>query len=224
MLNLDIQTKKLLAGIIFHNLRILYKVEPRDTYILNYLNHWEKNQEEFFDLYSLAFAWGRIYQPKNVLEIGSRTGLSLVQLLSGYIKYPQNMRICLFDLWDDTLGCPEVIKKYLDYLAIPSEKIEFYQGDSRETVSKFIKTNTDKFNYISVDGGHIDEIASIDLENAYKLIAKDGIIIFDDIAATIKSDNINLKPTWQRFKQKYFDEFLWREDLAGKGTAWAIKK
>lgn len=214
--------KKILASIIFHNLRILKKVEPKDLYLENYLWHWEKWGDEFFDQYSLGFFWGSEYNPKNILEIGSRTGLSLCQLLSGCKNYNEK-RVVLFDLWDDGLSCPELIKKYLAHLNIPVEP-EFYQGDSRITVPEFKKTNNDKFDYVLVDGGHSDETASVDLENVVDLVAKDGVLVFDDISATLASDGFDLKPTWERFKKKHFNEFKWREDLAGKGTAWCQKK
>jgi hypothetical protein len=213
--------KKILTATIFNTLRILNKVEPQDTYILNYRNHWDKWGDEFFDQYCLGFWWGLTYNPKNILEIGSRTGLSICQLLSGCVDF-DGKRVVLFDLWNDGLSNPELIKKYLDHLAIPIEP-EFYQGDSLLTVPEFKKTNNDKFDYILVDGAHCDEVASIDLENVVDLVEKNGVIVFDDISATIESDGFDLKPTWERFKEKHFDEFIWREDPAGKGTAWAIK-
>jgi hypothetical protein len=213
--------KKILTSIIFHNLRILDKVCPEDTYLNNYLWHWDKWGDEFFDQYCLGFWWGSKYNPKNILEIGSRTGLSICQLLSGCKDF-DGKRVVLFDLWDDGLSGPELINKYLDHLAIPV-KPEFYQGNSLETVPEFKKYNVDKFDYILVDGGHSDEIASVDLENIVGLVAKNGVIVFDDISATIESDGFNIKPTWENFKKKYFNEFIWREDPAGKGTAWAIK-
>lgn len=213
--------KKTLTSTIFNNLRILNGVEPRDTYIENYKDHWKKWGDEFFDQYCLGFWWGSEYNPKNILEIGSRTGLSLCQLLSGCNDF-EGKRVVCFDLWDDGLSNPELIRKYLSYLAIDIEP-EFIQGDSLITVPEFKKINTDKFDYILVDGGHDDATASIDLENVVDLVSKGGVLVFDDISATVESDGFNIKPTWERFKKNHFDEFKWSEDMAGKGTAWAIK-
>jgi predicted O-methyltransferase YrrM len=213
--------KKNLTATIFYTLRILDKVEPKDTYLVNYKWHRDKWGDEFFDQYCLGFFIGFTKNPKNILEIGSRTGLSLCQLLSGCKDF-EGKRVVLFDLWDDGLSNPELIKKYLSHLAIDVEP-EFYQGDSLVTVPEFKKTNTDKFDYILVDGGHDDATASVDLENVVDLVRKGGVIVFDDISATIESDGFNIKPTWERFKKRYFDEFKWNEDMAGKGTAWAIK-
>jgi hypothetical protein len=213
--------KKTLTATIFNTLRILDKVEPRDTYLANYLWHWNRWGDEFFDQYCLGFFMGMTKNPKNILEIGSRTGLSLCQLLSGCKDF-EGKRVVCFDLWDDGLSNPELIKKYLDHLAI-AVHIEFYQGDSRITVPEFKKTNKDKFDYVLVDGGHSDETASVDLENVVDLVSQGGIIVFDDISATLESDGFNIKPTWERFKKNHFNEFKWNEDPAGKGTAWAIK-
>ncbi len=41
--------KKLLTATIFNNLRILHGVTPQDSYIDNYLWHWKKEGDEFFD-------------------------------------------------------------------------------------------------------------------------------------------------------------------------------
>jgi predicted O-methyltransferase YrrM len=213
--------KKTLTSIIFHNLRILDKVEPNDTYVNNYRWHWDNWGDEFFDQYCLGFWWGSEYNPKNILEIGSRTGLSLCQLLSGCKDYDRKRVVC-FDLWDDGLSCPDLIRKYLSHLNISVEP-EFIQGNSLETVPKFKETNTDKFDYILVDGGHSDEVASVDLENIVDLVAQGGVIVFDDIAATVESDGFNIKTTWENFKKRHFNEFKWNENLAGKGTAWCQK-
>lgn len=218
------ELKKSLTALIFNNLRILNGVTPRDTYIQNYRWHYNKWGDSFFDLYHLAAYWGYTHSPKRIMEIGSRTGLSLAQLLSTYKEYPTDLKIVLFDRWDDGLSNPLLIKTHLTHLNIPVDNIEFYQGDSMETVPGYIQNNLEqKFDWILVDGAHVDETASIDLENAYKLISQNGIIVFDDIGAIEELDNINLRPTWERFKNNHFEEFIWNEDLNGKGVAWAIK-
>ena len=206
--------KKLLTSIIFHNLRILHGITPRDSYIENYLWHFKQQGDQFFDIYHLAFWWGTYKRPKRILEIGSRSGLSLIQLLSAYTDFT-DLRVCLCDLWNDGLCDPDLIKKHLSYLSIPIEP-EFYQGDSKETVPKI----EGEFDYILVDGSHTPSDAAIDLENAYKKISKDGVIVFDDI---VEHDGVKLRDTWEAFKNKHFEEFNWAEDLHGKGVAWAVK-
>lgn len=210
--------KKILTSTIFNNLRILHSVTPQDTYILNYRMHYEREGDEFFDQYSLAFWWGTNFKPKKILEIGSRSGISLVQLLSSYVDF-SDMRVVLFDLWNDGLCTPNLIRKHLKHMGIEIEP-EFYQGDSRITVPQFMEKNIDKFDYILVDGDHSQEGATWDLESAYQLIAKGGVIVFDDI---VSFDGLNLRPVWDNFKNKYLNKFNWFEDTHGKGVGWAVK-
>jgi len=211
---------KLLNAAIFSNLRALHAVTPRDAYLYHYLQHRELAGEKFFDMHHLAFWWGAYHHPKKIMEIGTRTGLSLCQLLSAYGTDYVGVRVCLFDLWSDGLGTPDLVKKHLNHLGIHTEIIEFYQGDSRETVPAFMETNTDKFDWILIDGDHSPEGAMIDLENARQLIAKGGVIVFDDI---VEFDGIVLLPTWMKFQEKYREEFTWHIDLHGKGVGWAVK-
>jgi len=218
---MDKKIKKILTSIIFHNLRILNKVTPRDTYIENYKWHWNKNKDEFFDLYHLAFYWGMTRHPKKIIEIGTRTGLSLCQLLSPYLDF-DGMKVVIFDRFDDGLTSPELVKKHLEHLAIPTDFIEFHVGDSGKTVPEFKKTNKDKFDYVLVDGAHIEKYVTIDLENVVDLIAENGIIVVDDIAS-LPEDNISVKIAWEKFKIKYAQQFTFQEDKAGKGTGWGIR-
>lgn len=209
---------KTLNAAIFHNLRALHSITPEDGYLINYLYHYQREGEKFFDIYHLAFWWGTYKAPKKIMEIGTRTGLSLVQLLSPMMDY-DGVRVVLFDLWADGLSTPELVKKHLNHLGIHTN-IEFYQGSSRETVPAFMETNKDRFDWILVDGDHSPEGAMIDLENAVKLVAPGGVIVFDDI---VEFDGVVLMPTWMAFKEKYCEDFTWHMDLNGKGVGWACK-
>ena len=100
---------------------------------------------------------------------------------------------------------------------------EFYQGDSKETLPKFKETNTDKFDWILVDGAHDFGTASLDLENVVDLVAKNGVIVFDDISPTPDFLDNSMLPVWNEFKKRHFNEFKWHIDTFGKGTAWAKK-
>ena len=89
----------------------------------------------------------------------------------------------------------------------------------------FFKKHKDlipRFDYILIDGGHLPEYVSVDLKNVYDLVTKNGVIVVDDISAK-PEEQIDVKSSWNKFKSEHFGEFSWNEDLAGKGTAWAIK-
>jgi predicted O-methyltransferase YrrM len=216
--------EKIQNEVIFSVMRILKRINPGDTYYESYLGHLAKRKETFFDIYHLAWAWVIENHPKRILEIGTRTGISLAQLLSAYIDYSGIEKIVSFDLFNDGFLSPSLVKLNLKTLNIPQyiiDKIEFVVGDSKKTVPQYITDHpTEQFDYILVDGSHEKIDARLDLENVRPLVASKGVLVFDDITP----DGMNLDDVWQEFKSVYKDEFEWFEDYNGKGCAWAIKK
>lgn len=209
---------------IFLVLKTLKQVNPGDTYLENYLWHYNKRKEKFFDIYHLAWAWAIENKPKMILEIGVRTGISICQLLSGFIHYSSIQEIVLADVFNDGFITPNLVKLNMKALGIPNDiienKVKFLIGDSKQTIPNYIKSHPNKkFDWILVDGSHFVNDAKIDLENVKPIVAQGGVIVFDDIG----EDGMNLKPVWEEFKQKYFTEFEWHEDYEGKGVGWAIK-
>ena len=205
--------------VIFSVLRTLKKANPGDTYYENYLWHLNKNGEKFFDIYHLSWAWAIENKPKRILEIGTRTGISLCQLLSAYIDTSIIERIVSCDLFNDGFISPELAIYNLGYIGVPQstiDKIDFKVGDSRVTVPAL----QEQFDWILVDGDHSREGAKIDLENSKPLVAQGGIIVFDDITP----DGMDLLPVWEDFRDKYQHEFNWMDNQNGKGCAWAIKR
>jgi predicted O-methyltransferase YrrM len=205
--------------VIFSILRIIKQGNPGDTYYEAYRSHLEKRGESFFDLYHFCWSWGIEHKPKHILEIGTRTGISLCQLLSGYIDYSNIQRVVSCDVFNDGFISPELVKYNLKLCGIPREtieKIEFKVGDSKVTVPQLEGT----FSYILVDGDHSREGARVDLENASKRVAKDGVIVFDDIAP----DGCSLIDVWEAFKDAHKDEYEFNQDLNGKGLGWCIRR
>lgn len=206
-------------SVIFLVLRVLKKANPGDSYYENYLWHYTKRGETFFDIYHLAWAWAIEHKPKRILEIGTRTGISLCQLLSAFMHPEEIERIVSCDLFNDGFISPDLVKYNLRQLYIPEaviNKIDFLVGDSKATVPQL----KEEFDYILVDGDHSPEGARADLENVRPLVAKGGVIVFDDITP----DGMNLLPVWEEFKEKYKDEFEWFENQNGKGCAWCVRK
>ena len=204
--------------VIFSVLRMLKRANPGDTYYENYMWHYNKRGETFFDIYHFAWAWAIEHKPRRILEIGTRTGLSLCQLLSAYMDTSTIERIVSCDLFNDGFISPELVKYNLRYLGISEDtinKIDFKVGDSKSTVPEL----KEEFDYILVDGDHSPEGARADLENVKPLIAKNGVIVFDDIT----EDGMNLLPVWADFRDRYQHEFSWMDNQNGKGCAWAIK-
>ncbi len=212
------------SEVIFSVLRTLKGLNPGDLYYDNYLIHYRKYGDKFRDFYHFVWEWVIENKPKKILEIGTRTGISICQLLSAYIDSTIIEKIVLSDLFNDGFISPDLVKFNLKSLNIDQttiDKVEFLLGDSKKMVPNYARKNPDlRFDFILVDGDHTPENAKVDLENVKPLIAQKGVIVFDDIAP----DGMSLDPIWQEFKTKYKEEFEWQENYDGKGFGVCIKK
>jgi predicted O-methyltransferase YrrM len=205
---------------IFNTMRILKGINKGDTYLENYQWHNNKRGDKFLDYYHLLWTIGAVYNPKRIMEIGCRTGISICQLLSACKDYTAYAdvdfkKVVLFDMFADGLISPGLIKRNLKHLNIPVEP-EFIIGDSKVTVPQY---TSGTFEYILVDGDHSKEGAMIDLTNVIPLLETGGILIFDDIS----EDGVSLDDVWQNFKSQHQDEFQFAEDYNGKGFGIGVK-
>lgn len=114
----------------------------------------------------------------NICEIGFNAGHSALLFL---LNHPStNIEFTIFDLGEHayTRPCLEYIKS-----SFPSVKVNYIEGNSIETMPKWIKENSlekNKYNIIHVDGGHWPICIENDMKNADLLVADDGYIIVDD--------------------------------------------
>lgn len=209
---------KIATAAIFNTMRILKKINQGDTYYENYLGHLSRNPR-FFDTYCLLWQIGTMMAPKRILEIGTRTGISLCQLLSSYIDLSAIEEIITIDPYD-LYTSPKIVEMNLKYLNLPTEKVKFIVGMSGVEVPKL---EGKKFDYILVDGDHTREVARKDLELCHDLLDKGGIVVFDDISPA--PGECNLLPVWQEYTEAHKDDFILNHfNLTGKGVAWAVKK
>ncbi len=208
-LNFDSMHTPQITASIFNTLRILKRLNPTDTYLEAYQWHYNKRKETFMDTYHFMWYLGSIVKPKRILEIGSRTGLSICQLLSAYINYDSIERIVLCDIFNDGLAKPQVILDSLRYLNIPTDKVQFIVGDSLVEIPKL----EGKWDYILIDGCHEKDYARQDLRNATKIIDSGGYLCFDDLT----SDGCSLQDVWDEFKAEFKDSFTFYENSCGKG-------
>ena len=205
---------------IFNTMRILKSVNPGDAYYENYLAMRARYGEEFFDTYQLLWKIGVTRPPKRILEIGTRTGISLCQLLSSMSHEAlSNIEkiVCVdpFDQWTSA----NLVRANLKYLNLPyGDKVKIL---AMRSDSYFQNTDT-LFDYILVDGDHSKPAAAADLDAAVNLIEPGGIIVFDDISTA--PGECALIDVWKAWKEKHENKFWFKECMDGKGVAWAIKK
>ena len=209
---------RVLTSHILNTLRILKAKNPGDTYYEEYLKHFGREGWEFYDQYHLAIETVLLREPKKILEIGVRTGLSICNMLSAYVNVNVIEKIVLIDIWTDGFASPEIVKMNMRAMNFGEDfinnKVQFIKGDSIEEVPKL----KEKFDYILVDGDHSKTGAFSDLCNVVDLVSDNGVIVFDDISPY----GCSLQDVWDKFKEAYPDRFSYKQDVRGKGVAWAI--
>ncbi len=212
---------RVLTNMILSIMRTLKRVNPADTYYEAYLGHAQRQGDSFFDHYHLAWLWAAAHSPKTILEIGTRTGLSLCQLLSA-LPEREGVEVVSFDLFNDGFISPKLVEMNLKALNI-TIPVNFVKGDSAQTVPEYFKANPGKlFDWMLIDGNHDKTAARIDLENTYEHVAPGGILLFDDIST--EPGECGLRDVWEQFKSDHPSLFQYGEDYHGKGLGWAIRQ
>ena len=211
---------KVINSAVFNILRTLKGNNMGDSYYENYLWHYGKRGDSFVDYYHLLWNIGAHLPVKNILEIGSRTGISIAQLLSSMISY-DGLKVVLCDVFNDGFISPSLVKSNLKYLNIPTDNIEFVVGDSLVTIPEYKEKHPEqRFDYILVDGNHDKEYAAKDLRNVVDMLDPMGLVLFDDIA----EDGCNLADVWFDFGKEYSDSFHFVQNYEGKGIGVGIKR
>jgi predicted O-methyltransferase YrrM len=208
---------ELMKQVVLSTARVLAPHNRRDYYYDQLFQL--ADQGYFFETYQVV-AWAALrLRPRRIMEIGTRNGGSLVQLLSLYHRY-DGMQVVCFDLWRE-IGSPRSVRRNLCRLNIPPDIVEFIRGDSRQTLPAFKQERPDaRFDYVLVDGGHEPEVARTDLQNVAGLVDPGGILIFDDIGP----ESYQLIDVWREFQAAHRQHFDWYEKLWRKGVAWAIRR
>jgi predicted O-methyltransferase YrrM len=123
--------------------------------------------------------------PRSYLEIGTNIGGSLVAALT--CEGSDIERICLCDTWGYTSGGHgrgnhKHIEEILRDLAYDGE-VRFLDGDSKELVPKLIELDpAEIFDLVLVDGDHSFGRYTLDMQNAWPLLAYWGYMVVDDLA------------------------------------------
>lgn len=206
---------------ILNIMRILKRVNPGDMYYEAYLGHYGRHKKDFYDLYHKIWEIGSATPPRRILEIGTRTGISLCQLLSSYIDLSVIERIVCIDPFLDDFLSPHLVQANLKYLNLPWDKVEFVIERSQDALPALVREGNE-FDYILVDGDHAKAAARSDLEMADQLIAKGGIILFDDISTA--PGECALIDVWEDFMRVHDEKYQAFFNMTGKGVAWAVRR
>jgi hypothetical protein len=138
------------------------------------------------------------------LEIGSYEGLSALNILSNY----PNAKVITVDLWAKSNKNSESLE--VDFGTIENrfdENLKDYKftkikNDSVIALRELLKKNI-LFDVIYIDGSHNGEDILSDAIESYKLLNKEGIIIFDDIVNANKNISIQSYKGFEKFCEIY---------------------
>lgn len=156
----------------------------------------------FWNLHTALAYTANVLRPRSYLEIGVRTGCSMVQVLA----HSDPQEVVGIDLWT---GCyadlpntkeltEKQIKRFLQKTG-RTASLRLIQGNSHQILKRLIADGC-RFDLITVDGDHSEAGAWEDLQDARLLLAERGAIVFDDIR---HPDFPFLMETARRFAQSY---------------------
>ena len=148
-----------------------------------------KSNRSLYEIRATLRALSRIIKPKTYLEIGTRRGWSLAQVLA---ETP-SVKVLSLDLWVENYASaenpgPSFVKNELKKITGRLDlDIEFISGNSHDTIPEYFEKekNMDiKFDLITVDGDHTLLGAWWDLLDVIDRVSVGGAIVFDDLEYT----------------------------------------
>jgi predicted O-methyltransferase YrrM len=151
---------------------------------------------DYLDNVCVTHSFAELAQPKRILEIGVRRGLSTFAAAAG----APEASLHLMDLWMENYGHranpgPDVIKPGLEAIGHRGS-VEFFSGNSHELLPRLFSERPEiMFDLIVVDGDHTDAGAWQDLADVAPRLELGGMLVFDDIA---HPGHLGLYAVWRK--------------------------
>jgi predicted O-methyltransferase YrrM len=174
----------------------------------------------------------KIANPKLVLEIGTYTGTSLIEMLK---LYPEAHGVAI-DTWKNYDETGQLILKEMEENNIErifydnvknagiSDRVEAYNSDSVQQLAKFIKQNRE-FDFIYVDAGHKCLDCYGDMILAWQLLRRGGVMAVDDIKYNEDRVQNGEVLEWPKRAKEHFEEkFKGEYEVISDEYRWFIKK
>jgi predicted O-methyltransferase YrrM/mannosyltransferase OCH1-like enzyme len=154
-----------------------------------------------------------VVNPKNILEIGFGLGKS-----STFFLLNSNARVFSFDIFDQDYH--KIGKKYIDDV-FPSRHV-LVQGNTLNTLDKFMTSENIKFDIIFIDGGR-DDFPYSDLSKCAFLSDSNTILILNNVIRKEENYafwNQGFNSAWDRMlEKKYITEIDQIDYFWGRGMA-----
>jgi len=147
----------------------------------HHISDWEMWLHNFKNLSHLDF-----------LEIGSYEGRSAVWLLDNIIQNETCKITCIDQFVDDDyekINNKPLRKQFMENLGpyIEKGKITIFQNQSFDALSELIRSGK-QYDFIYIDGCHMAKSVMEDAILSFKLLKKNGIMIFDDNNWNVKKN------------------------------------
>jgi beta-1,4-mannosyl-glycoprotein beta-1,4-N-acetylglucosaminyltransferase len=198
-----------------------------DVYLKNYytngtnnMNNYKYTQTWFLGSDSLDKFLDKSTENK-ILEIGCFEGLSSVFFADNFLDNQKSSLTCV----DPFLTINN--NDHSQYLQNNEEmnfdfNISICENSDRIikhkiTSDKFFENNNQTYNFIYLDGCHEPDFIKRDMENAFNILDKNGIMWMDDYGG---GDGIQIKNTMDKFLEKYNEKY----ELINRGYQLAIRK
>ncbi len=143
------------------------------------------------DLYKRSL---RKYKPKSIVDIGVWNGKRSISLIKQAVKYVDHLYYYGFDMFGDmndklrkkeycpkrTINMARINKLFNMKLHRLINKVswEFFQGDTKKTLSNF--KGSHPIDFVIIDGGHSIKTIRSDWKNALRLTHRKSVIFLDD--------------------------------------------
>jgi predicted O-methyltransferase YrrM len=193
--------------VLLFQMRLLHGANPGDPYFdPRHHQDWREAGREVEK--SLFEIWLYLRAPgPRILEIGTRTGLSLISKLAFVPREVRTTVFCL-DLFVEQ-GSPQAVRRNLRRLRLSDEDVFFLVGDSKHTLPALVsELPALRFDHVLVDGSHEPADAFADLSHAFPLVESGGFLVFDDAGPTGAGvAGHDLLEVWEKALAPHADEF-----------------
>ncbi len=203
----EIEELKLYWGIYKNITRTLRKGNRFDLYY-----NWKdihkiiKKEDRVIikDLFEMWYV--QHFQPKRILEVGTRTGKSLISQMIFHYEIDNTLVFCIDPFVEQ--GSSRKILKNLKLIGSRPLGLVVLNRYSEEIMPEIKRVWPELyFDFILVDGSHEPEDAYRDLQMSVELLDKGGILCFDDLGPT----GYNLITVWEKWKEEHGSRFTTRE-------------
>ena len=202
-----------------------YKTKKKSLAIENeiYNNFVSFNESQKWFCNNLYFLKSNLKNKENInniLEIGSYEGRSAIFFLN---HFPNSVITCV-DTWGGSDEQKDLDSKLIEQNFDTNLRKYFKLNRSKKfkmSSNDFFSKNTDKFDLIYVDGDHSCDQVYTDIENSWKILNKNGLLILDDYLWWFYN-NLKMNPSTaiNNFIKDNYSEFseiiVWKQVIIKK--------